>query len=72
MTTLEQTVDSLGETIDQATKLIKDLREKNRNQKEALDYVKEWLNENIDEGSSDSIEEDSANLLQKIKLILGE
>ena len=72
MTTLEQAVDSLGETINQATKLIKDLREENKKQKDALFYVKQWLNENIDEGSSDSIEEDSANLLQHVKEMLGE
>lgn len=41
-------------------------------QKIALDYVKAWLNENIDGECSDPIEEDSANLLQHIKEILEE
>ena len=72
MTTLEQAVDSLAETVDQASEIIKSLREENRKQKEALDYVKMWLNENIDEGSKDSIEQDSANLLQHVKEHLGE
>jgi len=72
MKTLEQAVDSLAETIDQASEIIKSLREENRKQKEALDYVKMWLNENIDEGSKDSIEQDSANLLQHVKEHLGE
>jgi predicted Holliday junction resolvase-like endonuclease len=72
MTTLEQAVDSLAETVGQASEIIKSLREENRKQKEALDYVKMWLNENIDEGSKDSIEQDSANLLQHVKEHLGE
>jgi len=72
MKTLEQAVDSLAETINQASEIIKSLREENRKQKEALDYVKMWLNENIDEGSKDSIEQDSANLLQHVKEHLGE
>jgi len=72
MTTLEQAVDSLAETVNQASEIIKSLREENRKQKEALDYVKMWLNENIDEGSKDSIEQDSANLLQHVKEHLGE
>lgn len=41
-------------------------------QKIALDYVKAWLNENIDGECEDPIEEDSANLLQHIKEILEE
>ena len=72
MKTLEQAVDSLAETVNQASEIIKSLREENRKQKEALDYVKMWLNENIDEGSKDSIEQDSANLLQHVKEHLGE
>ena len=72
MTTLEQAVDSLAETVNEASEIIKSLREENRKQKEALDYVKMWLNENIDEGSKDSIEQDSANLLQHVKEHLGE
>ena len=72
MTTLEQAVDSLAETVNEASEIIKSLRKENRKQKEALDYVKQWLNETIDEGSSDSIEEDSANLLHNMKLILEE
>jgi predicted Holliday junction resolvase-like endonuclease len=72
MTTLEKAVDSLAETVGQASEIIKSLREENRKQKEALDYVKMWLNENIDEGSKDSIEQDSANLLQHVKEHLGE
>ena len=36
--------------------------------KDILDYVKRWLNDNIDEGQiPESVGEDSANLLQKIK-----
>ena len=72
MKTLEQAVDSLAETINQASEIIKSLREENRKQKEALDYVKMWLNENIDEGSKNSIEQDSAYLLQHVKEHLGE
>jgi hypothetical protein len=47
-----------------------------------LDYVKQWLNENIDEGSRDfnkhgtdrpdGIKYDSTNLLQNLKELLGE
>ena len=72
MKTLEQTVDSVEETMTQAVELIKSLREENKKQKDALFYVKQWLNENIDEGSKDSIEQDSANLLQHVKEHLGE
>ena len=67
--TLEDTIDNFVETTN---KLIDSLKEENRKQKEALDYVKMWLNENIDEGSKDSIEQDSANLLQHVKEHLGE
>ena len=67
--TLEDTVDSF---VEATNKLIESLKEQNRKQKEALDYVKMWLNENIDEGSKDSIEQDSANLLQHVKEHLGE
>ena len=67
--TLEDTIDYFVETTN---KLIDSLKEENRKQKEALDYVKMWLNENIDEGSKDSIEQDSANLLQHVKEHLGE
>jgi len=36
--------------------------------KDILDYVKRWLNDNIDEGQiPESVGEDSANLLEKIK-----
>ena len=72
MKTLEQTVDSVEETMTQAVELIKSLREENKKQKDALFYVKQWLNENIDEGSSDGIQYDSANLLQNLKELLGE
>jgi len=72
MTTLEQSIDSLTETINQASEIIKSLREENKKQKDALSYVKQWLNENIDEGSPDGIQYDSANLLQNVKEILGE
>ena len=41
-------------------------------QKIALDYVKAWLNENIDGECTDPVAEDSANLLQHIKEILEE
>jgi predicted Holliday junction resolvase-like endonuclease len=67
--TLEDTVDNF---VEATNKLIESLKEQNRKQKEALDYVKMWLNENIDEGSKDSIEQDSANLLQHVKEHLGE
>ena len=67
--TLEDTIDNFVETTN---KLIESLKEENKKQKEALDYVKQWLNETIDEGSSETIEEDSANLLHNIKLILEE
>ena len=72
MLNLEKSIDSIAETIDQATKIIQALREENKKQKDALFYVKQWLNENIDEGSSDTIQEDSANLLQHVKEMLGE
>ena len=72
MKTLEQTADSVEETMTQAGELIKSLREENKKQKDALFYVKQWLNENIDEGSSDGIQYDSANLLQNLKELLGE
>ena len=67
--TLEDTVDNF---VEATNKLIESLKEENKKQKEALDYVKQWLNETIDEGSSETIEEDSANLLHNIKIILGE
>ena len=67
--TLEDTIDNFVETTN---KLIESLKEENKKQKEALDYVKQWLNETIDEGSSDTIEEDATNLLHNIKIILGE
>ena len=67
--TLEDTVDNF---VEATNKLIESLKEQNRKQKEAQDYVKMWLNENIDEGSKDSIEQDSANLLQHVKEHLGE
>jgi oligoribonuclease (3'-5' exoribonuclease) len=67
--TLEDTVDNF---VEATNKLIESLKEQNRKQKEALDYVKMWLNENIDEGSKNSIEQDSANLLQHVKEHLGE
>jgi hypothetical protein len=54
MKTLEQAVDNLSETIKEASEMIISLREENKKQKVALDYVKQWLNENIDEGSRDS------------------
>lgn len=44
-----------------------DLRQRAHDDADILDYVKAWLNTNIDEGSSDSIEEDSLNLYNKIK-----
>ena len=72
MTTFEQLENSIDNLIDTTDKIIKKLKEENRKQKEALDYVKMWLNENIDEGSKDSIEQDSANLLQHVKEHLGE
>jgi len=67
--TLEDTIDNFVETTN---KLIDSLKEENKKQKDALSYVKQWLNENIDEGSSDGIQYDSANLLQNVKEILGE
>jgi oligoribonuclease (3'-5' exoribonuclease) len=67
--TLEDTVDNF---VEATNKLIESLKEQNRKQKEALDYVKMWLNENIDEGSKNSIKQDSANLLQHVKEHLGE
>ena len=67
--TLEDTVDNF---VEATNKLIESLKEQNRKQKEALDYVKMWSNENIDEGSKNSIEQDSANLLQHVKEHLGE
>jgi len=72
MTTFEEFDKSIDRLIETTDGIIKKLREQNKKQKEALDYVKQWLNETIDEGSSDSIEEDSANLLHNIKLILEE
>ena len=72
MKTLEQAVDNLSETIKEASEMIKSLREENKKQKDALDYVKQWLNENIDEGSPDGVKYDSANLLQNVKELLGE
>jgi predicted nucleic acid-binding Zn-ribbon protein len=72
MKTLEQAVDDLSETIKEASEMIKSLREENKKQKDALDYVKQWLNENIDEGSPDGVKYDSANLLQNVKELLGE
>jgi predicted transcriptional regulator len=72
MKTLEQAIDNLSETMKEASEMIKSLREENKKQKDALNYVKQWLNETIDEGSSDTIEEDSANLLHNMKLILEE
>ena len=50
--------------------LVKQAIELIKKQQEALEYTKAWLNTNMDEGSSDTIEEDSANLLQKINEIL--
>ena len=44
-----------------------DLRQRAYNDAEILDYVKAWLNTNMDEGSPESIEEDSLNLYNKIK-----
>jgi len=67
--TLEDTVDNF---VEATNKLIESLREENKKQKDALSYVKQWLNENIDEGSPDGIQYDSANLLQNVKEILGE
>jgi predicted RNase H-like HicB family nuclease len=72
MKTLEQAVDNLSETIKEASEMIISLREENKKQKVALDYVKQWLNENIDEGSPDGVQYDSANLLQNLKELLGE
>ena len=72
MKTLEQAVDNLSETIKEASEMIISLREENKKQKVALDYVKQWLNENIDEGSPDGVKYDSANLLQNVKELLGE
>ena len=72
MKTLEQAVDNLSETIKEASEMIISLREENKKQKDALDYVKQWLNENIDEGSHDGVKYDSANLLQNVKELLGE
>ena len=72
MTTFEEFDKSIDKLIETTDGIIKKLREQNKKQKEALDYVKQWLNETIDEGSSETIEEDSANLLHNIKIILGE
>ena len=72
MKTLEQAVDNLSETMKEASEMIKSLREENKKQKDALDYVKQWLNENIDEGSPDGVQYDYANLLQNVKELLGE
>jgi hypothetical protein len=72
MKTLEQAVDNLSETIKEASEMIISLREENKKQKVALDYVKQWLNENIDEGSPDGVQYDSTNLLQNLKELLGE
>jgi len=72
MTTFEEFDKSIDKLIETTDGIIKKLREQNKKQKEALDYVKQWLNETIDEGSSDTIEEDSANLLHNMKLILEE
>jgi len=44
-----------------------DLRHRAYEDAEILDYVKAWLNTNMDEGSPESIEEDSLNLYNKIK-----
>jgi len=72
MTTFKTLEDTIDNFVGTTNKLIDSLKEENRKQKEALDYVKMWLNENIDEGSKDSIEQDSANLLQHVKEHLGE
>ena len=72
MLNLENTIDSLGETIDKATKIIQALKEENRTQKEALDYVKQWLNDNVEGTTTDTVEVDSAKLLNNIKVMLGE
>lgn len=44
-----------------------DLRQRAYEDADILDYVKAWLNTNMDEGSPESIEEDSLNLYNKIK-----
>ena len=44
-----------------------DLRQRAHDDADILDYVKAWLNTNMDEGSPESIEEDSLNLYNKIK-----
>jgi len=72
MTTFKTLEDTIDNFVGTTNKLIESLKEENKKQKEALDYVKQWLNETIDEGSSETIEEDSANLLHNIKIILGE
>jgi len=50
--------------------LIKQAIELIKKQHEALEYTKAWLNTNMDEPPPESIQEDSANLLQKINEIL--
>ena len=50
--------------------LIKQAIELIKKQHEALEYTKAWLNTNMDEPPPEGIQEDSANLLQKINEIL--
>ena len=50
--------------------LVKQAIELIKKQHEALEYTKAWLNTNMDEPPPEGIQEDSANLLQKINEIL--
>lgn len=52
--------------------LLKRIVKKYKKQQEALDYVEAWLNTNMDEPPPEGIQEDSANLLQKMKELLQE
>jgi len=46
------------------------LRDENEKKKAVIEYVIRWLNSNIDEPPPEGVQEDSANLKEKIELAL--
>ena len=50
-------------------KMLKRIVRQHAKQREALELVEAWLNSNMDEPPPEGIQEDSANLLQKVKEI---
>jgi hypothetical protein len=50
-------------------KMLKRMVKQHAKQQEALDMVEAWLNSNMDEPPPEGVQEDSANLLEKIKEI---